>query len=311
MRVLVTGAAGFVGRHLVAHLRDCGHEVVACTLEAPPPGEPGLRWEVMDLTDPVVVAGCVGRFRPEGVVHLAAQASPGGSWDDPQGTYRTNIEGTANLLESLTSTGPRTLLVGSAQQYARSGDSRPLVETDRQEPDSPYALTKIAQEQMGRLYRLHHDLPVVCTRSFNHTGPGQSPRYAVGAFCSQIARLEKQGGGRMRVGNLEARRDLSDVRDVVRAYLVLLERGRVGEAYNVCSGRAVRMGSVLDKLLAVAGLADRVQVEHGEATAAGPDLLVGDPAKIHQDVGWRPQIPLDRSLVETLDWYRANLEDEG
>lgn len=308
MRVLVTGAGGFVGGYLLPHLLDAGHEVVATSLE--PPARPGpVRWETLDLVEAPAVGDLVASSKPEGVIHLAAQASVGGSWTDPNLTYRSNIEGTSNLLEAVKGLKPRVLLVGSAQQYARPGDEHVLVESDPQLAGSPYALSKIAQEHMGLMYLERYGVESVFTRSFNHTGPGQSPHYAVGSFASQIARLEAGGGGEMHVGNLDSRRDVLDVRDVVRAYALLLERGEAGEAYNVSSGRAIRMGDVLDKLLGVAGLRDRVQVHRTDPPEPGSsDLLVGDPRKISKAVGWAPRIPLERSLVETLDWYRANLE---
>lgn len=310
MRVLVTGAGGFVGSYLLPHLLDAGHEVVATSLELPP--SPSVRWEALDLVDAPAVCRLVAATEPDGVIHLAAQASVGGSWTDPNQTYRSNIEGTSNLLEAVKDLKPRMLLVGSAQQYARPGEGHVLCESDPQLAGSPYALSKIAQEQLGLMYLKQYGVPSVFTRSFNHTGPRQSPQYAVGSFASQIVRLETVGGGEMHVGNLNSRRDLLDVRDVVRAYRQLLEHGGTGEAYNVCSGRAVRMGDVLDKLLEIAGLKNRVQVhEQVLHVSAEDDLLVGDFTKLSTAVGWSPQIPLDRSLKETLDWYRANAEGTG
>ncbi|HEX2180150.1 MAG TPA: GDP-mannose 4,6-dehydratase, partial [Actinomycetota bacterium] len=306
MRVLVTGAGGFVGGYLVPYLASAGHEVVGSSLEPPAAGRPPVAWEVFDLTDAEAVAECVDRVRPEGVVHLAAQASVGGSWADPRGTYRANIEGTGNLLEAVKGLRPRVLLVGSAQQYRPVPGGRPLRESDPQLAGSPYALTKIAQEQMGLMYLQHDGVPAVFTRSFNHTGPGQSSAYAVGSFTSQIARLERTGGGEMHVGSLDSRRDFCDVRDVVGAYARLLEAGEPGEAYNVCSGQSVRMGEVLGRLLEVSGLAGRVKVHERSVDAPGaPDRLVGDPSKIRAAVGWSPEIPLDRSLIDTLEWYRS------
>ncbi|HEX2149504.1 MAG TPA: GDP-mannose 4,6-dehydratase [Actinomycetota bacterium] len=310
MRVLVTGAGGFVGGFLLPHLLQAGHEVVATSLEVPERPDPqAVRWEAMDLIDAQRVHRCVTSVKPEGVIHLAAQASVGGSWEDPAGTYRSNIEGTSNLLEALKRLGPRVVLVGSAQQYARVPDGEPLQESDPLAAGSPYALSKIAQEQMGRMYLDRYGVQTVFTRSFNHTGPGQSPDYAIGSFASQIARLERSGGGEMQVGNLDSRRDFLDVRDVIGAYRLLLERGEPGEAYNVCSGVAVRMGDVLDKLLEISGLTDKVEV-HPQIrhVSDDSDLLVGDSTKISKAIGWSPQIPLDRSLLETLDWYRSALE---
>lgn len=310
MRVLVTGAGGFVGRYLVAHLHRAGHEVIPTSLEIPADSTEDLGWEPLDLTDGSSVRRCIAEFEPGGIVHCAAQASVGASWDNPAATYRTNIEGTANLLEAVRDLRPRLLLVGSAQQYAPSADGRPLTETDAQRATSPYSLSKIAQEHMGLMYHSRYGVPVVFTRSFNHTGPGQVPDYAVGSFASQVARLELDGGGEMHVGNLDARRDFLDVRDVVRAYTLLLEGGEPGEAYNVCSGHAVRMGDVLDKLLEVSGLTQKVRVRpQARHVSDEADLLVGDPTKMAKATGWTPQLSLDRSLLDALNWYRSALED--
>lgn len=311
MRVLVTGAGGFVGGYLIDHLKEEGHEVLATSLAVPPSASGDIRWEELDLVDGPAVAKYVSEVEPEGIIHCAAQASVGGSWNDPAATYRSNIEGTGNLLEASKGLKPRIVLVGSAQQYARPPDREVLSETSRQAAGSPYALSKIAQEYMGLMYLEHYGVPAVFTRSFNHTGPGQSPNYAIGSFCAQIARLERAGGGEMHVGNLESRRDFLDVRDVVRAYGGLLMRGAAGEAYNVCSGHAVRIGDLLDKLLEVAGLREAVAVRREKGNVPpGPDLLVGDPGKIRSAVGWMPRIPLDRSLVDTLEWCRSHLEEK-
>lgn len=283
--------------------------MIATSLEIPADQPGGLRWEALDLTDGPSVLQSIPSLRPDAVVHCAAQASVGASWDNPTATYRTNIEGTGNLLEAVKDLKPRVLLVGSAQQYAASPEGRPLTETDPQLAGSPYALTKIAQEQMGLMYLQQYGVPVAFTRSFNHTGPGQTADYAVGSFASQIARLEQQGGGEMQVGNLDARRDFLDVRDVVRAYAGLVESGEPGQAYNVCSGHAVRMGDVLDKLLELSGLTQKIRVHpQTRHVSDEADLLVGDPSKLSAATGWTPQLSLDRSLLDTLDWYRSALE---
>lgn len=284
--------------------------MVPTSLEIPAEPSDDLEWVPLDLTDGESVRRCIAGYEPDGVVHCAAQASVGASWDNPAATCRTNIEGTANLLEAVKDLRPRVLLVGSAQQYAPRAGGNPLRESDAQLATSPYSLTKIAQEQMGLMYHRQYGIAVVCTRSFNHTGPGQSPDYAVGSFASQVARLEQSGGGEMRVGNLEARRDFLDVRDVVRAYALLLEVGKPGEAYNVCSGSAVRMGDVLDKLLEISGLIQKVRVHpQTRHVSDEADLLVGDPSKMSTATGWTPQLSLDRSLRDALDWYRSALED--
>jgi GDP-4-dehydro-6-deoxy-D-mannose reductase len=304
MKVVVTGASGFVGRYVVAHFVQLGYEVVALVRRSQ--ALPGVRTEQVDIENPRAVLDCMSRVRPDAVIHCAAQSSVSRSWDDPDLTYRTNIGGTANLLEALKQRSVKLLLVGSAQQYGRSPTGRPLKESDELAARSPYAVSKLAQEHMGLAYHRRYGIQVVATRPFNHTGPGQSPEYAVGSFCSQVAAMEKGTIRHLRVGNLDAIRDLLDVRDVVAAYGRLLESGKAGEVYNVCCGRGVRMGDLLARLMEMAGLPPDVPV-----TADGlgaPDVLVGDPSKIRSEVGWVPEVSLDRSLAESLDWYRSRMK---
>ena len=300
MKVGVTGAAGFVGRYMVGHLAQLGHEVIGVVREGQQSG--GHATETVDLERYEELEEFLTKQDPEALVHCAAQASVGRSWDDPQRTYRTNILGAGNLMEALKGRSVRVLVVGSAQQYGRSESGRPLSEGDRMSPGSPYAVSKVAQEHIGLVYHRRYHLDVLFTRSFNHTGPGQGPDYAVGSFCSQVAALEKGAITELRVGNLEAIRDLLDVRDVVAAYGRLLEAGAAGEVYNVCSGRGVRMGDLLQRIMEMAEIPPDVRIIAD--MQGGEDVLVGDPSKVCSEVGWAPQIPLDRSLAESLDWYR-------
>jgi GDP-4-dehydro-6-deoxy-D-mannose reductase len=308
--IAVTGASGFVGPHLVAHLRNRGHRVEAIGRSSDPPdlrdsfgSVIGARFELQDYSS---VSACLSELGADAIVHLAGQASVRRSWEAPGETLSSNVVGAAHLLEAARQAGTRVLLVGSAQQYARSTAPLPLKESDPLAPSSPYAVGKTAQEQIGLAYHGRYGLPVLATRSFNHTGPGQSREYAVGSFCAQIAEVERGERVRLEVGNLDARRDMLDVRDVVAAYAALVESGRVGEVYNVCSGRAIRVGDMLSQLLGAAGMDSSVEVVAAPSTSQDTDILVGDPSKIRADVGWEPQIPLERSLAETLDWYRSS-----
>lgn len=309
MRVLVTGAGGFVGEHLVRNLLEAGHEVVAAARR---PFEPpsGVALEVFDIRQAVHVKRAVESGHPDAVIHLAAQASVQESWKDPGATYRVNLLGTSNLLEALRDrTDTRVLLVGSAQVYGRPALDRPLLESDPLRPASPYALSKVAQELLGRLYFSEFGRPIVAARPFNHTGPGQKPDYVVGAFCSRILEMERGGERTMHVGRLDNIRDFLDVRDVVNAYRLLVESGAAGEAYNVASGEGVRIGDLLKILLDASGLGSSVEVIEDAAPRAGdPPMLIGDNSKIRAAVGWEPRIPIEQSLLETLDWYRSRKE---
>jgi GDP-4-dehydro-6-deoxy-D-mannose reductase len=307
VRILVTGAGGFVGGHLVENLARAGHEVVAASRQSFA-AQGASETLAFDVAAPDAVAEAVARVRPDGVVHLAAQASVPRSWTDPVETYSSNVIGASNLLEALRpQPATRVVLVGSAQVYGDGVAGRLLSETDPLVPRSPYAVSKIAQELVGLLYHRELGIPVVLARSFNHTGPGQSEEYAVGSFASQVAAIEAgERPPRLEVGWLGAIRDFLDVRDVVEAYRLLLERGGPGEAYNVSSGKGLPVGELLDKLLDAAGLASAVEVVQSAPPRTGdPGALIGENAKIRQAVGWEPRIPIEQSLADTLTWYRS------
>ncbi|MEO7803715.1 MAG: GDP-mannose 4,6-dehydratase [Actinomycetota bacterium] len=300
MRVLVTGASGFVGAHLVPLLQGSGHEVVATSL---------LNADRLDVEDPSSIESVLSKQPIDAVIHLAAQASVPVSWEDPSATYRTNILGTSNLLQGMHQHGiPKVLLVGSAQQYEPK--ETPLREVDPLLGMTPYSLSKIAQEQIGLMMHQRYGMQVLIARSFNHTGPGQGPHYSVGAFCHQIVEIERgTRDKKMKVGYLGARRDFLDVRDVVGAYLRIIEDGNAGEVYNVCSGEALEIREILETLIGFATVGDVEIEEDSDPRPGDPAMLVGDGTKILSQLGWRPKIPMKESLRDTLDWYREKGEE--
>lgn len=303
MRVLVTGAGGFVGGWVIEELVAAGHEVIKGAMKA----SDSHGAEVFDMRDLEGTRGVVDRIRPDGVIHLAGQASPAKSWTDPFGTFDVNASGTACLMEALRQNpSTRVVIAGSSHEYGLAGSDAPVREDFPLDPKSPYGVSKAAAEMIARAYQSAFGLQVVCARSFNHTGPGQSPEYAVGAFCSQIVAIERGLQPlHMQVGSLDPIRDFLDVRDVASAYRLLMEQGLAGEAYNVCSGEGTRIGDLLKKLLDIAKLGASVEiVESPDGPVDGQDALVGDNAKIRQTVGWGPQVSIDQSLGDTLDWYR-------
>ncbi|HXV60856.1 MAG TPA: GDP-mannose 4,6-dehydratase [Vicinamibacteria bacterium] len=309
--MLVTGAAGFVGRHLTAYLHEGGHEVLGLVLPKDVgPTEP-FETRGVDLLDDDALADAVSTFVPDTIYHLAAFSNPERSFGSARKTLETNVIGANNLLSAAASTGrrPRVLLVGSAQQYGLvDRESQPISEEQVLRPQTPYAVSKVSQELLGQQYVLAEELPVYLTRSFNHTGPGQSDVYVCSSFAKQVAESEK--GLRepvLRAGNLEARRDFSDVRDVVRAYEAIIDHGRPGRVYNVCSGEAVAIRDVVDQLVALAHARVRVSIDPELYHTIDAPLIVGSNRRLRSETGWTPRYALAKTLRDLLDDWRRRL----
>ena len=302
MRALVTGAGGFVGRHLVRLLVDAGAEVFAGVQEGTDPGGAphGVRWVPMEMGSEASLRAAVETAGPHAVFHLAGQASVAGSFADPLGTWDVNATGTVRLLAAL-APGTRAVLAGSAEVYGAVPEAEQPIHEDRPlRPANPYAASKAAAEMACVGAALSRGVEVVVARSFNHTGPGQDARFALPSWARQIAAIRAgRAGPVLRVGNLEARRDLLDVRDVVRAYLRLAETGEAGTAYNVCSGEARSMREVLDAMIALSGAEVRVEVDPERVRQVDVPLLRGDGARIRA-LGWAPAIALERTLADLL-----------
>jgi GDP-4-dehydro-6-deoxy-D-mannose reductase len=267
-----------------------------------------------DLLDAAGTQAAVLMAQPDRIVHLAAQSSPQRSWTDPEATLRTNTVGALNLLEAARQcrTPPRVLLVGSSEEYGLAAPSEiPLREDAPLRPNSPYAVSKITQGYLGLQYALVHHVPVIRTRTFHHTGPGRGESFAESSFARQIAEIER--GGResvLSVGNLDAVRDFADVRDVVRAYWLLLDRGESGEVYNVCTGRGRRIRDLLDVLVKLAGVRVDVRVDEKRLRPSDIPVLVGDPERLRRATGWEPRLPLERTLHDLLDDWRARMSGD-
>jgi len=309
--VLVTGLNGFVGSHLLRALTVRGHEVHGFGQGEWPSGLPGVdapaSWRSGDILEAAALAAAVEVARPTQVVHLAGQASAAVSYQQPVETYRVNAIGTWTLLEAVRRHAPeaRVLVVGSGEVYGPQPEGSRVSEPAPFRPVSPYALSKAAADALSEVFAKRHGLAVVRTRSFGHTGPGQSPVFAVPSFARQIAEIE--AGGRepvLRVGNLEVTRDLSDVRDVVAAYLALLDRGRPGRAYNVCRGEGLRLADVVASLVARASVPISIEQDPARVRPADLPWLVGDPGAILADTGWRAEIPLEQTLDDVVEEWR-------
>ena len=298
MRVLVTGASGFVGRHLVTHLVQAGDEVSASDTE---------------LTDPEALDASFRGCRPHVVYHLAAQADVGASFRDPGATLRTNVEGTFNVLDVAHRVGVRRVVaVSSADVYGNvSPDRLPVDESAPARPVTPYGASKAAAEMVCVQAGLGRGLAVIRARAFNHLGPGQSERFVAAAVAARIVANEHSGEDVVRVGNLVARRDFTDVRDVVRAYRLLAVAGEPGEAYNVCSGAARAVGELAERLVARARHPMRLEVDDDLLRPVEVAEMRGDPSKLHQATGWQPEVPLDQTLDDLLAHWRARHAPDG
>ena len=319
--ILVTGAAGFVGSHLLTLLDSTaavGSTLVAWRRPArsgarpdPAPPRPGpvsdhVTWREVDLLDQRAVRRAMTETCPTQVYHCAGVANVGASWSNSHTTLLTNVLGTEHLLGALRDYGvaTRVLIPGSALVYRPSASA--IDETAPLGPVSPYGLSKLAQEMLGLAAARQDGTTVLLSRSFTHVGPGQAPSYAASSFAEQIARIEAgQAEPVLSVGNLAARRDLTDVRDTVRAYKFLMNGGTPATPYNVCSGTAYRIEEVLDILLANAAVAVSVRQDPTRTRPNDNPLLLGDRSKITGDVGWSPAIPLSRTLSDLLDYWRA------
>ncbi|MCS6965044.1 GDP-mannose 4,6-dehydratase [Thermoflexus sp.] len=310
MRLLITGVGGFVGRHL-AHILDQETDwELWGWARRPVTGFPDrLRLAQVDLRDPEAVRQGLAVVRPEGIIHLAAQSDVAESWRDPWGTFETNVRGTLNLLDGIRGLGlrPRVLIVTSNEVYGLiRPEDVPVREDHPFRPANPYGVSKAAQDWLAALYATAYALPIIRARPFNHIGPGQDPRFAVPSFARQIAWIE--AGLQepvIRVGNLEAQRDFTDVRDVARAYRLLLERGEPGEVYNIGSGQPRPIREVLERLLAMARVNVRVEVDPQRIRPLEIPISAADTARIRERLGWEPRIPLEQSLWDVLEEWRT------
>ena len=292
--ILVTGAGGFVGGYLLAELGPAAVSSLA------------------DVTDPAALAEEVAAVAPEAIVHLAALSSVAGSWHAGAEVWRVNAIGTVNVLDVAATERPsaRVLVVSTGEVYGRA-EVFPTPEDAPMRPISPYAASKAAAEIACERARLSDRLDVVVTRPFLHVGPGQEERFALGSWTRQIARLEAEGGGVLEAGDLSVERDLTDVRDVVRAYRLLLDRSVETGTYNVATGRTVRLAEVVDALVSLADCEVRVTLDERRARPADIPKLCGDPRRLTEATGWRPVIPLEQTLADTLQAARESLVGEG
>lgn len=292
MKALVTGSSGFVGRHLMAHLAAEGDDVRGFDRVNGGP----------DLLDLEATSDALVEARPNVVYHLAGDADVGGSWSHPESTFRTNAEGTLSVLMAARAAGvERVLVVGSADVYGRvASDDLPIDEDVALRPVSPYAASKVAAEYLALQAGLGFGQEVIRARPFNHLGPGQTDRFVAPALARRIARNEITGQSIVPVGNLTPRRDFTDVRDVVRAYRLLVMHSQPGEVYNICSGRAIPVQELADRLIALSTSPMRLESDPDLQRGVDIPVLCGDNTKLREATGWAPQLSLDETLADLL-----------
>lgn len=340
MKILVTGAGGFVGGHLVRELLDAGHDVVASDVSVPggasrrgarparsgraEPSPAGVAWRRCDLLDFAATRELVQGTRPDCIIHLAAQSSAALSLERPRATIEANVIGTLNVLEAVRGVTPpcppaktpsgkvRIVSIGSSEEYgAKPRSAMPLGESASLEPASPYAASKAAQTLLVLQYGRAYGFDVVATRSFGHTGPGQTDRFVLPAFARQCAEIK--AGRRapvVRTGRLDVVRDYLDVRDVARAYRLLAERGESGGAYNVCSGEGLSLREALDAFIAASGADVAVEQDPALLRPADIPVLVGDNARLRRECGFERAIPRETMLADLFaHWERIAREE--
>ena len=306
-RVLVTGAAGFAGSHVIEALAGNGRPI-GWTHRAEPPADVAALadWEHIDLLEPEEVRAAIARTRPSAVIHCAGAPNVAHSWRDTLTPLSVNVLATHHLFDALRRAGApcRVIVPGSATVYAASPAA--LTEESPVAPSNPYAVSKLAQEELSLRAAREDGVEVIVTRSFNHTGPRQSAAFAAPNMARQIALIEAGlAEPLIRVGNLEAQRDFTDVRDMARAYVSLIRDGTPSHVYNVSSGVPRVMRSVLDALVARARVAVRVEPDPALMRPSDTPVLVGDSTKLRQATGWRPRISFDQTLDDLLHYWRS------
>jgi len=302
VKALITGSQGFVGHYLRKELEENGYTVTGLDVQA---GDNTLQ---VDLLDSEQVRLAVLEVKPDIVIHLAGQANVGASWKIPQKTLQINVIGTVNLMEAVRAYDPkvRMVLVGSSDQYGNLGAAgADVTETLQTHPQTPYAVSKMAQEEMARVYVRAYGMQICMTRSFNHGGAGQREGFMIPDFAAGIVRVERGTASELRVGNLSAKRDFTHVKDIVRAYRLIAEKGRTGEVYNVGSGQTHSAGEVLDQMTAMASCPIPVRQDPARMRPSDTPVICCDHRKLTRDTGWEPALSLEEILRDTLTYYRG------
>lgn len=312
MKCLITGINGFAGSYLAEHILKYTDNI--CGTVYPKNSTQNINHILnkietapCDLTIPHQIEHIIEKTRPERIFHLAAQGFVPLSWSDPLGTFQVNVMGTLYLLEAIKKYSPnaRILIIGSGDEYDSINSNKPLTETIPLNPKNPYAVSKscidLLSAQLGQFYKLH----IVRVRSFPHIGPRQSPNFVVSDFSRQIALIENNKQAPIiKVGNLESKRDFTDVRDIVKAYWLALEKGLPGEVYNISSEKTYSISEILKQLLSLTQTEIKIERDPDKLRIQDTNIKPGNSQKFRIQTGWRPEIPIEDTLKETLNWWR-------
>lgn len=310
-KCLVIGAAGFVGSYLIDELLSDGMEVYATKMSHEKYENTDVGIYDLNIMNKDDIASLLFEIRPDYIFHLAAQSSVGLAWKNPGLTIDVNIKGSLNVMEALRELyyKPRVLMIGSGEEYGHiQPDETPITENTLLRPGNIYAATKACQNMIGSIYARAYDLNLVFVRAFNHIGPGQAPLFVVSDFCKQVAEIEK--GLRepvMKVGNLASKRDFTDVRDVVKAYTQLIQLGEAGETYNVGQGNAREIREILDLIVSMSSVEINVETDPNKIRPVDVPVIEADITKITRLTGWTPQISLEQTIQDVLDYWRAHV----
>lgn len=315
MKSLIIGGAGFVGAYLVRHLKnDLGQDVVVTKMPQEQVHVSGVNMDDIQVLDLNIlekdsILDLLREVHPDCIYHLAAQSSVSVSWKNPALTIDVNVKGGVNILEALRELDykPRVLFIGSGEEYGHIlPNETPIREGNASRPGNIYAATKACQNMLAKIYADAYGLDVMMVRAFNHIGPNQQPLFVVADFCKQVAEIE--AGSRepvMKVGNLSAKRDFTDVRDVVCAYALLMESGCAGETYNIGSGHAIAIEDILGIILRNSSVDIKVEVDSAKLRPVDVPIIEADTSKVYEATGWQPEIPLEQTIRETLDFWRT------
>ena len=308
---LVIGAAGFVGNYLIEEMCANGMEAYATKLPHEKLENPKAKVYDLDIMDKDAIVALLFEVRPDYIFHLAAQSSVGLAWKNPGLTIDVNIKGSINVMDAVRELfyKPRVLLIGSGEEYGHiQPDETPIKENNLLRPGNIYAATKACQNMIGNIYSKAYDMELMMVRAFNHIGPGQAPMFVVSDFCKQVAEIEK--GLKepvMKVGNLAAKRDFTDVRDVVKSYVKLIEAGKAGETYNVGSGNAKAIREILDMIISMSNVKIDVEIDPNKIRPVDVPIIEADIRKTNELTGWKPEIALEQTIQETLDYWRMHV----